>query len=169
MRLERPHPCKVFRWREILILHHTKSFYTTLPSYASNFVDAVWGRPVSNPSWACRSAQSKPHGWMSSVWKIFDRPTQSPDLKPIRHLWDEVERRSSNLHALQNKCAQIPKGTLPNLVLSLATRDVAVTAGKLTNSESVLKSIYLNVISVHTRFVSTQKLSEIYSLFTWGY
>ncbi|XP_063805737.1 uncharacterized protein LOC134984009 [Pseudophryne corroboree] len=63
------------------------------------------------------------------------QPTQSPDLKPIEHLWDELEQRlrarpspptPDLINALQNEWVQIPTETLQDLVESLSRRVVAV-------------------------------------------
>ena len=71
----------------------------------------------------------------------LDWPAQSPDLNPIEHLWDELERRlrarpsrptsvPDLINALQNEWAPIPTETLQNLVEGLPRRVEAVIAAK---------------------------------------
>ena len=71
----------------------------------------------------------------------LDWPAQNPDLNPIEHLWDELERRlrarpsrptsvPDLINALQNEWAPIPTETLQNLVESLPRRVEAVIAAK---------------------------------------
>ena len=80
--------------------------------------------------------------WFDEVGvEELDWPAQNPDLNPIEHLWDELERklraRSSCptsvpdlINALQNEWAPIPTETLQNLVESLPRRVEAVIAAK---------------------------------------
>ena len=67
----------------------------------------------------------------------LDWPAQNPDLNPIEHLWDELERRLQTrpsrptsvpdlINAVQNEWAP----TLQNLVESLPRRVEAVIAAK---------------------------------------
>ena len=71
----------------------------------------------------------------------LDRPAQSPDLNPIEHLWDELERRlrarpsrptsvCDLTNALLEEWSKIPINTLLNLVESLPRRVEAVIAAK---------------------------------------
>jgi transposase len=71
----------------------------------------------------------------------MDWQTQSPDLNPIEHLWDELERRlhyrpqsSTSLTALatalQEEWAAIPPETYRHLVESLPSRVRAVIKAK---------------------------------------
>ena len=71
----------------------------------------------------------------------LDWPAQSPDLNPIEHLWDELERRlrarpsrptsvCDLTNALLEEWSKIPINTLLNLVESLPRRVEAVIAAK---------------------------------------
>jgi len=71
----------------------------------------------------------------------LDWPAQSPDLNPIEHLWNELERRlrarpfrptsvSDLTNALLQEWPKIPINTLLNLVESLTRRVEAVMAAK---------------------------------------
>uniref|UniRef100_A0A8R1I6Y0 Tc1-like transposase DDE domain-containing protein n=1 Tax=Caenorhabditis japonica TaxID=281687 RepID=A0A8R1I6Y0_CAEJA len=57
-------------------------------------------------------------------------PSQSPDINPIEHLWEELERRVSDIRArnadekfsqLQTAWAQIPQSVLTNLFQSMSS------------------------------------------------
>lgn len=62
--------------------------------------------------------------WMSKFdVKELDRPTQSPDLNPTKHIYDETEQRSSFptlasvfTKALLEEWSNIPMNRLINLV-----------------------------------------------------
>jgi hypothetical protein len=71
----------------------------------------------------------------------MDWPTQSPDLNPIEHLWDELERRlrsrpqcptslTALATALQEELAAIPPETFRHLVESLPCKILAVIKAK---------------------------------------
>jgi hypothetical protein len=71
----------------------------------------------------------------------MDCPAQSPDLNPIEHLWDELERRlcsksqrftslTALATALQEEWAAIPQKTFSHLVESLPIRVRAVRKTK---------------------------------------
>ncbi len=78
--------------------------------------------------------------WMSEFGvEELDWPAQSPDLNPIEHLWDELERRlrarpsrptsvSDLTNALLEEWSKIPINTLLNLVENLPRRVKAVIA-----------------------------------------
>uniref|UniRef100_A0A3P8SGA8 Tc1-like transposase DDE domain-containing protein n=1 Tax=Amphiprion percula TaxID=161767 RepID=A0A3P8SGA8_AMPPE len=80
--------------------------------------------------------------WMTeSGVDELDWPAQSPDLNPIEHLWDELERRlrarpsgptsvCDLTNALLEEWSKIPINTLLNLVDSLPRRVEAVIAAK---------------------------------------
>ncbi|KAL0151286.1 hypothetical protein M9458_053477, partial [Cirrhinus mrigala] len=80
--------------------------------------------------------------WMTeSGVDELDWPAQSPDLNPIEHLWDELERRlrarpsrptsvCDLTNALLKEWSKIPIKTLLNLVDSLPRRVEAVIAAK---------------------------------------
>ncbi|MCJ8736326.1 hypothetical protein PDJAM_G00258380 [Pangasius djambal] len=80
--------------------------------------------------------------WMTeSGVDELDWPAQSPDLNPIEHLWDELERRlrarpsrptsvCDLTKALLEEWSKIPINTLLNLVDSLPSRVEAVIAAK---------------------------------------
>ena len=73
--------------------------------------------------------------------EVLDWPAQSPDLNPIKHLWDELERRlqakpnhptaAPNLtNALVAEWKQVPAAMFQHLVESLPRRVEAVKAAK---------------------------------------
>ncbi|KAK3548195.1 hypothetical protein QTP70_005173 [Hemibagrus guttatus] len=80
--------------------------------------------------------------WMSEFGvEELDCPAQSPDLNPIEHLWDELERRlrarpsrptsvPDLTNVLLEERSKIPINTLLNLVESLPRRVEAVIAAK---------------------------------------
>ena len=60
--------------------------------------------------------------------KVLDWPSQSPDLKPIEHLWEELERRvqgkmaknaAEKFEQLQKEWDAIPVSVLQNLIYSM--------------------------------------------------
>uniref|UniRef100_A0A8R1IPH7 Tc1-like transposase DDE domain-containing protein n=1 Tax=Caenorhabditis japonica TaxID=281687 RepID=A0A8R1IPH7_CAEJA len=63
-------------------------------------------------------------------------PSQSPDLNPIEHLCEELEKRVTGIHArnadekcscqLQTAWAHIPQSVLTNLIQSMPRRCQAV-------------------------------------------
>ena len=66
-------------------------------------------------------------------------PAQSPDLNPIEHLWEELERRTSTrthsncaelLQHLRKEWAKIPTDVLERLVESLPRRFEAAVASE---------------------------------------
>ena len=67
--------------------------------------------------------------------RLLEWPSQSPDLNPVEHLWEELARRCRVIHAtnadekfllLQQKWSEIPIETLENLVDSMPRRCEAV-------------------------------------------
>lgn len=71
--------------------------------------------------------------------RLFEWPSQSPDLNPIEHLWEELERRIRSAtyrntnqlwEALQTEWAKIPLERLVKLVDSMQSRCRAVIAAK---------------------------------------
>lgn len=71
--------------------------------------------------------------------RLLEWPSQSPDLNPIEHLWEELGRRLNGVHAsnkdqkfeqLQQKWKEIPLATLANLVESMPRRCQAVIDSK---------------------------------------
>ena len=80
--------------------------------------------------------------WMSEFGvDELDWPALSPDLDPIEHLWDELQRRlrarpscptsvSDLTNVFLEEWAKIPINTLLNLVESLPRRVEAVIAAK---------------------------------------
>lgn len=66
-------------------------------------------------------------------------PSQSPDLNPIEHLWEELARRLTGQHAknadqkftqLEAEWARIPQSTLDKLIESMPRRCQAVIDAK---------------------------------------
>lgn len=66
-------------------------------------------------------------------------PSQSPDLNPIEHLWDELQRRCKGLKAsnkaekfaqLRQKWSEIPNEVLSKLIESMPRRCQAVIDSK---------------------------------------
>ncbi|KAK6742745.1 hypothetical protein RB195_010171 [Necator americanus] len=71
--------------------------------------------------------------------EVLDWPSQSPDLNPIEHLWEELERRMKGTKARNSaqKFAQfeeawkaIPQSCLDNLLDSMNRRCMAVIDAK---------------------------------------
>ena len=73
--------------------------------------------------------------------QVLDWPTYSPDLNPVEHLWDALDRRirkrvniSNNVAQLQLALIQewnnIPQRTIDNLVGSMVRRVRAATAAR---------------------------------------
>jgi hypothetical protein len=78
----------------------------------------------------CHKARSVREWFMDNKVPEVDWPAQSPDLNPIEHLWNELERRlhsrpqrptslTALATALQDEWAAIPPETLRHLVGSL--------------------------------------------------
>ena len=70
---------------------------------------------------------------------VLPWPSQSPDLNPIEHLWDELERRvrkrsftnrDNFFEALNSEWNSIPLPVLQNLINSMPRRCAAVIASK---------------------------------------
>ena len=77
----------------------------------------------------------------NSEISLMKWPGQSPDLNPIEHLWDELERRirkqkpppkteAELFRLLQTEWEQIPKNVYQNLILSMNNRVKAVLKAK---------------------------------------
>ena len=76
-------------------------------------------------------------------WNLLPHPPQSPDLNPIEHLWDELDRRVKkpdriNLGIFRSKLFEewekLPKSVLEKLVNSLKRRLQAVIQAKGMNT-----------------------------------
>jgi DDE superfamily endonuclease len=71
--------------------------------------------------------------------RLLEWPSQSPDLNPIEHFWEELDRRCKGrkpknqnhfFDMLKEKCYNIPISVLIKLVNSMPRRCEAVIAGK---------------------------------------
>lgn len=71
--------------------------------------------------------------------RVLDWPSQSPDLNPIEHLWQELKLRTGNKkHSnktelwqdLQNQWQNLPQDRISNLIASMPRRCAAVIASK---------------------------------------
>ena len=80
-----------------------------------------------------------PECYRKHKWTLLPHPPQSPDLNPIEHLWDELDRRVEK--KFRNSLVQfrervfklweeIPKCTLEKLVDSMSDRLKAVIQAK---------------------------------------
>jgi hypothetical protein len=89
----------------------------------------------------CHKARSVREWFVDNKVPEMDCPTQSPDLNPVEHLWDELERRlrsrpqrPTSLIALattlQEEWAAIPPETFRHLVESLPGKVRAVIKAK---------------------------------------
>jgi hypothetical protein len=85
----------------------------------------------------CHNARSLREWFVDHKIPEIDWPAQSPDLNPIEHLWDELERRlrsrpqrpislTALATALQDEWAAIPPGMFRHLIESLPGRVRAV-------------------------------------------
>ncbi|KAJ8875818.1 hypothetical protein PR048_023719 [Dryococelus australis] len=79
--------------------------------------------------------------WYANNVRRLDWPAQSPDLKPVEHLWDELDRRVRARQARpksiaqlmewsQEECGLIPMDVLQTLVESMPGRVAAVIAAR---------------------------------------
>ncbi|GBN67130.1 Transposable element Tcb1 transposase [Araneus ventricosus] len=89
----------------------------------------------------CHVARRTLDWYVNNNVKRMECPAQSPDLNPIEHLWDELDRRlractplpKSKIELrnfLLNIWKEIPLATMANLVESMPRRVVAVIAAK---------------------------------------
>jgi hypothetical protein len=106
-----------------------------LSTIEDQFSDDDW--LYQHDSAHCHKARSVRVWFVDNKVPEMDCPAQSPDLNPIEHLWDELERR---LHSkpqratsltvlattLQEEWAAIPPETFRHLLESLPGRDRAV-------------------------------------------
>lgn len=95
------------------MFQHTKTFWTTvLLALWTQFVGTFLFHHDCAPVCKARSIKT----WMDElVWKNLT-DLHSPELNPIKHIWDELEQRlqtSADLINLQNEWTQIPTETLP--------------------------------------------------------
>ena len=110
-----------------------------LPSLWQQFGEALFLFQYANaPVHKARFIQK----WFVEIGvEELDWPAQSPDLSPIEHLWDELERRLRarpyrptlvpNLtNALVSEWKQVPAAMFQHLVESLPRRVEAVIAAK---------------------------------------
>ncbi|KAJ8879830.1 hypothetical protein PR048_020447 [Dryococelus australis] len=86
----------------------------------------------------CHVSRATMQWYADNNVRILDRPAQSPDLNPIKHLWDELYRRvrarqarpkyiSQLVEWLQEKWRRIPVDVLQTLVENMPDRVAAVT------------------------------------------
>jgi len=118
------------------MLQHTKTFWTiSCSQLCGKSLGMALFQHDCAPVHKARSIKT----WMSEFGvEELDWPAQSPDLNPIEHLWDELERRlrarPSRQHHLTNalleEWSKIPINTPLNLVESLPRRVEAVIAAK---------------------------------------
>ncbi len=83
----------------------------------------------------CHVDNRKLHGLkVTSVWA---RPAYSPEMSPIEHVWDALDRRirqrvpvPANIQqlctAIEEECTNIPQATINNLINSMRRRCVAL-------------------------------------------
>ena len=105
----------------------------------------------------CHTARTTKKFFEEKQIRRLPWPASSPDLNPIEHLWDEVERRirvrrpaPSNLQQLnvyvQEAWKEIPPEIYCNLIESMPRRCKAVIEAQLnTKSMSFFKSFILKV------------------------
>ncbi|KAJ8887996.1 hypothetical protein PR048_007481 [Dryococelus australis] len=110
----------------------------------------------------CHVSRATMQWYADNNVRRLDWPTQSPDLNPIEHLWDELDRRVRARQARPNSIAQlmewlqeqwkrIPMDVLQTLLESMPDRVAAVIASRgevLSRGERSLRQKAIDVISL---------------------
>jgi hypothetical protein len=139
-----------FSWNglgPLVILHgnlNAVGYKDILTHYILSTVEDQFGDDsclYQHDSAPCHKAKSVREWFMDNDVPEIDWPAQNPDLNPIEHLWDELERRlcsrpqrrtslTTLATALQEEWAAIPPKMFRHLVESLSGRVRAVIKAK---------------------------------------
>ncbi|GIY13323.1 transposable element Tcb1 transposase [Caerostris darwini] len=106
--------------------------------WATYGMDGCW---YQDNNATCHVARRTLDWYVNNSVKRMEWPAQSPDLNPIEHLWDELDRRLRACTPLSkskpelwnfllNIWKEIPLATMTNLVESMPRRVAAVIAAK---------------------------------------